>query len=60
MDALMTAQDVAKLLRLSEQQVYRLMSRGELGNVRIGTSRRVPKEALERFLNEHTEGVRAC
>ncbi len=55
MDELLTVKDVAGLLRVSRKTVYDLFYKGELESIQIGRARRVTREALERFLDEHTD-----
>jgi excisionase family DNA binding protein len=42
----LTAREAAAILRVGRNQLYRAVSRGELGSVRIGRSIRIPKQAL--------------
>jgi excisionase family DNA binding protein len=42
--------EVEALLQLSRSTVYELIRSGELPSIRIGRSVRVPREALERWL----------
>lgn len=46
--------DVTRKLNVSRSTVYLLMDRGELGYVKFGRSRRVPREALEDFIKRNT------
>jgi excisionase family DNA binding protein len=51
MDAhLLTASEVADLLRVSSMTVYRLIRSGELPAVRVGRSYRVRREDLDAYL----------
>jgi excisionase family DNA binding protein len=43
---LATAREAAAILRVGRNQLYRAVSRGELGSIRIGRSIRIPKQAL--------------
>lgn len=45
-----TVRQVAHLLSLTPPTVYRLVSTGELPSVRIGSSIRVPADALSEYL----------
>lgn len=49
---LLTPEEVAKVLSIGRSKVYELMGCGALGSVRIGGSRRVSVEALNRFIDE--------
>jgi len=51
---LLRAGDVAKLLRLGRSKVFAMLTAGELPVVRIGRSVRVPRAALERWIDERT------
>ena len=50
----LTVAEVAELMRLSRMTEYRLVNRGELPAVRVGRSFRVPQDALEAYLREHS------
>ena len=47
---LLTLDEVAEALRQSRQSVYRHIERGDLEAVKVGKSRRVPRESLEAFV----------
>jgi excisionase family DNA binding protein len=44
--------DVMARLAVGQTKVYELMSSGELRSVKVGRSRRVPSDELERFMAE--------
>lgn len=44
--------EVADMLRLHRASVYRLVKRGDLKAVRIGSSLRIPARELERLLEQ--------
>jgi excisionase family DNA binding protein len=44
--------EVMARLAVGQTKVYELMSSGELRSVRVGRSRRVPSDDLERFVAE--------
>ena len=44
--------DVMERLAVGQTKVYELMSSGELRSVKVGRSRRVPSDELERFIAE--------
>jgi len=48
--------EVAKVLGVSRAMAYRLMQRGELPVVRIGSCVRVPAEALRAWIDARVEG----
>jgi excisionase family DNA binding protein len=58
---LLTPEEAAEALAIGRTKVYELVAAGELESVRIGRSRRVPLEALHRFveslLGGETEGL---
>ncbi len=49
---ILTAAEVAKLLRVSRDTVYTLASRGELPGRRVGRTWRFPKDAIESYIRE--------
>jgi excisionase family DNA binding protein len=51
---LLKANEVAKILKISEINVYALMQRGEIPTVRIGKSRRVQLEDLILYIKNNT------
>lgn len=51
MEELLTAEEVARTLRVSTMTVYRLIRRGELPAFRVGRSYRVAPSALEAYLD---------
>ena len=50
----LTVAEVAEMMRLSRMTVYRFINRGDLPAVRVGRSFRVPQDALEAYLREHS------
>lgn len=46
-----TVAEVAELTRVSRMTVYRMVHSGELPAVRVGSSYRVPKTALDQLLS---------
>ncbi len=52
----LTLSDVANELKVSIYQVRRLLRQGRLGFIKISTyQRRVPREALEAFINKELQ-----
>ncbi len=47
---LRTVRDAARLLSIGEHGVWDLIAHGEIDSMMIGRSRRIPHEALERFV----------
>ena len=43
-------EEVAELLGLSRNTVFRLLKRGELQSIKVGGSRRITVEQLDRYL----------
>lgn len=48
----MTVAEVARVLRISNMTVYRLISSGQLAAVRVGKSYRLREEDVDRYLAE--------
>ena len=49
---LLKPEEAAELLSIGRSKVYELIGTGELASVRIGTSRRIPADALAEFVQE--------
>ena len=47
---LLTIAEVAQLLRISRSRVYELVRAGVLRSVKLGSSRRIPRAEVERFV----------
>ncbi len=47
---LLKIEEVVRILSLGRSQVYKLITSGELRSIKIGRSRRIPREALADFL----------
>ena len=54
---LLRAEEVAQMLGLGRSKVYEMMAKSELPVVRIGTAVRVPRKALEAWIDEHTNSA---
>ena len=54
---LLRVPEVAENLGISRAKVYELMASGQLPSLRIGHSRRIPAEAIRRFIEQHEEAV---
>lgn len=50
-----TVDEAARLLRISRSKMYALIRQGKIPSVRIGTSRRVPINALRAYLDQLLE-----
>lgn len=55
---LLTVQEAAMMLTLSRSMVYNLMERGHLAYVKIGRTRRIPVQEVERLVRESLVGRR--
>lgn len=49
---LLTVNQTAELLSISDDQVYRLLRRGELTSLKIGRLRRIPRAALDTWIDQ--------
>lgn len=47
---LFTPEQAADFLSISRSMVFKLLSDGELGSVKIGRSRRIPRVVLEEYV----------
>lgn len=47
-------EQVAELLAVSRSQAYALVRRGDLPSVRVGNAIRIPRRALEAWIEEQT------
>lgn len=52
--ALLSVPETAKLLRISRNLAYELVSQGEIPAIRLGRVIRVPRAGLEHWLDERT------
>jgi len=50
---ILTAGEVAKILRISKAKVYRMMQLGEIPSVRFGRTSRVRHQDLDDFIQKH-------
>lgn len=55
--AMLTVADLMRGLQLSRSKVYEMLAAGEIPSVKIGRSRRVPRESYEAWVNNLTESV---
>ncbi len=56
---LLTVQEAAEVLRLSRSKVYELVAAGVLPSLTIDRSRRIPADALPRWIEERARAERA-
>jgi len=54
MTELLTAQEVRKILRLGKNTIYDLARARKIEYVRVGSKLLFPKEAVEKFIRDHT------
>ena len=47
----LSVSEVAEILRICKKTVYKLIHKGEIHAVRIGSEFRVPKRPLHRYMN---------
>jgi excisionase family DNA binding protein len=52
-ESLLRSDEVAEILKVSVSMAYTLMRRGDIPTVRIGSSVRVRKEDLDRYIMEN-------
>ena len=57
---LLTPEEAARLLKIGRTKVYGLLARGELPRIRVGSSVRVPRQALEAWVAAHTDEATAA
>lgn len=48
---LLTPKQAAAALALGQTKVYELLATGALRSIKIGTARRIPREALDQFID---------
>jgi excisionase family DNA binding protein len=48
---LLRVEEAARELRIARRRIYELIASGELLSVKIGQSRRIPREELVRYVN---------
>ena len=51
----LTVKDVAKLLGISRNTTYRLVRSKKLPSIRVGRQIRIPRSALEEYINGRTD-----
>ena len=57
---MLTGAEVAELLRVSRETVYRLAARGTLPAQKVGRAWRFPRRAIEEFALQGADLVRGC
>ncbi len=56
----LTVAEVASVMRVSKMTVYRLVHSGDLQEIRVGRSFRVPEQAVHAYLRESYVGVESA
>lgn len=56
MSALLKASEVAQVLRISKSSVHRMLERGEIPHLRVGSEPRIPEAALRAYILAHWVG----
>jgi excisionase family DNA binding protein len=51
--------EAAETLGISRSQLYELMTTGQLDSVKVGALRRIPADALQRFVDDKLAEARA-
>lgn len=51
---LLSVEEAADSLGISRAAMYQILGRGEVASVKLGRSRRIPVDALRRFVSERT------
>ena len=51
-DLLLTPEEAARALRVGRNKVYELIASGDLPSVKLGRCRRIPVDALRRFVDD--------
>lgn len=54
---LLSPAEAAVALGVSRSMIYKLIAQGDLPTLKVGRARRIPADALERFVEE---GLRPC
>lgn len=56
-DRLLTVEEVADLMRVSNMTVYRLIKAGQLGAIRVGKNYRIRSSDVDRYLSDRAVHV---
>jgi excisionase family DNA binding protein len=54
---LLTVEETRHILGIGRSKAYEMIRRGELPALRMGRIVRIPRGALRRWIEEHTEGA---
>jgi len=53
-----TAQEVARMLRVSKSTIYNLLQENRIRHIRVGKAVRIPADALDEYLRQAQQGVK--
>ena len=56
-DLLLTVDEVAQLMRVSNMTVYRLIKSGQMAAIRVGKNYRIRRRDVERYLSDRAVRV---
>ncbi len=56
-DLLLTVDEVARLMRVSNMTVYRLIKSGQMAAIRVGKNYRIRRRDVERYLSDRAVRV---
>ncbi|MFN2488483.1 MAG: helix-turn-helix domain-containing protein [Actinomycetota bacterium] len=56
-EPLLTVGEVARVMRVSNMTVYRLIKAGQLAAIRVGKNYRIRQKDVERYLNDRAVSV---
>ncbi|MDQ3619508.1 MAG: helix-turn-helix domain-containing protein [Actinomycetota bacterium] len=56
-DLLLTVDEVARLMRVSNMTVYRLIKSGQMAAIRVGKNYRIRRRDMERYLSDRAVRV---
>ena len=56
---LLRVEEVARALAICRSKVYQLIASGDLPSMTIGSARRVPTQALQKWIAEHVDASAA-
>ena len=59
MPELMTVEELGQYLRFTKKTIYKLLKQGSIPSIKIGNKWRFDKAAIDRWLHQYMEGVRA-
>ena len=57
MKELMTVEEVANYLRVTERTIYRMLKRGKLPAIKVGNRWRFDKKSIDEWMHKSTVGI---